>query len=367
MVRVAVAGAVFFVGLSHAAGRGLSDAACSDTTPRTTASLIQRLTEKSPQRSAEGEADLWLGQPSTQVLRETSGGTPPSPTTQDAAHIVYTVSHDVLDATLRSMLSLSRHHEASNVVIHMLAPEPDVPEVERLGRCFRQQLSAANLSRGVPALEVVSLREMPFELDYSYRPALEQGREAAQARLFLGEYLPQAHRVLYLDSDTIVLRDVSPLLALQMNTPLAAAPDPKNISRAFGFFCPTIGTHVDASKRGFNSGVMLMNLDRWRAENITTSIMKKAEKIDCPKCDQMMLNIEFQSRGDGGFDLLSPEWNKFTAVGNMDENFSENILHFTGSRKPWDDHLDQFLERFREEWAPAGSVNNDGDCAGFVL
>lgn len=299
-----------------------------------------------------------------------------APAAQDTLHIAYTAAGKVFNATLRSMLSLGLHNEAPNMVIHLLVPPADVQVAEHLKRCLQQQLQMVVLNGGMPKVEITMMWKMPFDVDYPWSESIAAGHEGAQGRLFLQEYLPQVSRIIYLDSDTLVLGDLSPLFARQMNSSLAAGLDRKTIRTVYGEFCPTLDAHVNGESMLFNDGVLLLDLARWRSEDVSGALTEMARTVEgATSCDQLMLNIEFQGRR-GGFDRLDPEWNTLLTALDMEEKRSGSILHFIKSPKPWDmgnGSQVRWFELFRAHWRQRGPAEggpmdaSGGHCTGFQL
>ena len=87
-------------------------------------------------------------------------------------------------------------------------------------------------------------------------------------RLFLPELYPQYDKVLYLDSDIIVVGDISELYNTDMGTNLvAAAPDDIiQYNKVFQDYAELV-VGVASYKNYFNAGVLLMNLDELRKFN----------------------------------------------------------------------------------------------------
>ena len=84
-------------------------------------------------------------------------------------------------------------------------------------------------------------------------------------RLFLPELYPQYDKVLYLDSDVIVVGDISELYNIDMGTNLvAAAPDDIiQYNKVFQDYAELV-VGVAKYQNYFNAGVLLMNLDELR-------------------------------------------------------------------------------------------------------
>ncbi len=178
--------------------------------------------------------------------------------------------------------------------------------------------------------------------------------DAVYLRLAMGEALPEKSRALYLDSDTIVRRDLRPLLARRLNgAPLAAVRDPQNPVLKLGIALPgwkELGLPGD--REYFNSGVMLMDLDACRR----CQIFERARDflVDHPGSvrfwDQDALNW---SVGES-WQRLEREWNTFALTPLIERgdfvHYAESVmplaelvadeataavLHFAGPDKPW--------------------------------
>lgn len=126
---------------------------------------------------------------------------------------------------------------------------------------------------------------------------------SAMARLFLARVLPEdIHRVLYLDCDTIILEDLSSLERLDMQgCPVGMVQE------------PTV-RHDRLTRLGLtpetvyhNSGVLLIDLDRWRAENTEQTVLDyfRAHAGDIIAPDQDALNGALA----GHICLLPPRYN----------------------------------------------------------
>ncbi len=151
-------------------------------------------------------------------------------------------------------------------------------------------------------------------------------------RLLLPSILPlDIMKILYLDSDVIVLRDVSEVFAFEMHGALAAGvrdpSEPKDSVR--------IGT-----KQYFNAGVLLMRLDLWRENEIASKCFDYLADPEKSKLylDQDAINYVLQDSIYG----LSKEWNtqvtnSFTATDQLLSNLRQYIfiLHYVTSDKPW--------------------------------
>lgn len=161
---------------------------------------------------------------------------------------------------------------------------------------------------------------------------------ATYLRLLIPDLLPpDVHRALYLDGDVLVLDDLGPLFDLPLDGALAAAVP--NIG------APTIRAGMPRhAERGLdpdgpymNSGVLLMDLDRWRVERIGAAVLSdlRAHQHLYGWMDQCGLNAVLAGRWAD----LPPAWNVQAGSGITRAAppplSAVSALHFTGNRKPW--------------------------------
>ena len=166
--------------------------------------------------------------------------------------------------------------------------------------------------------------------------------KASYARLFAPELLPsEISRLIYLDSDIIVLDDISQLYSFPLDGRIiAAARD----------FSTSSGERLGLGHGNyFNSGVLLLDLNQWRERSL--SDIMKACLIGNPGtfhfADQDALNITF----NGSWKELPPRWNtqlgvynsrwgKWTKLGFKKDDLAEAlrnpaVIHYINNSKPW--------------------------------
>ncbi len=241
------------------------------------------------------------------------------------------------------------------------------------------QLKVIVLDGGISAENWVGLKETLAELPiriFTIRPGLEAVRDlgishhithTAYLRLLAGRVLPESiDRVIYLDSDLLICDDLSQLWQLPLDGKFAlAVPD---------IACPFVDTRhadcnlrrsgaylsslspirnwqklgLDASAFYFNSGVMVLNINRMRKEKIEEKLLsclrENSKHVWC--WDQYALNVVFA----GQWNPLPLRWNQGTHFYDFpDETHSPlnahefleardhpAIIHFTTEWKPWD-------------------------------
>ena len=127
---------------------------------------------------------------------------------------------------------------------------------------------------------------------------------AAYFRLLLSTIITDADRILYLDVDTAVLGDISPLFRLDMkNYALAAV---KDAVPCFDDHRMSISLPYD--KDYFCSAVMMINLEYWREHGSEARLLEFAKMERTVFChDQDALNHVFRDE----WYQLPPKWNRF--------------------------------------------------------
>ena len=147
-------------------------------------------------------------------------------------------------------------------------------------------------------------------------------------------HLLDVPRLIYLDCDVLVFRDLSQLFDLELSPGkvLAAVPDSETLSLAED--CPTIADAMGLPAEGayFNCGMMLMNLDELRKQHFFERAVEFLNRKSAYRFwDQSAINFLLH----GQIDELPEYWNRaswrFDAQQNND---LDCVLHYTTSA-PW--------------------------------
>lgn len=152
-------------------------------------------------------------------------------------------------------------------------------------------------------------------------------------RLFLPELYPQYNKVLYLDSDIIVLGDISKLYNTHMGTNLvAAAPDDIiQCNKVFQDYAELV-VGVAKYKHYFNAGVLLMNLHELRKFNFQEKLLYLLEKVKFSVAqDQDYLNRLCKGR----VTLISHDWDVMPYVNTETKPEDIKLIHYNFAYKPW--------------------------------
>ena len=148
-------------------------------------------------------------------------------------------------------------------------------------------------------------------------------------RLKLPTLIPNEDKIIYLDCDTIVNTSLSSLFNINIDNYFCAGVKDVGYKR--------LGKRIGLGKEQFyiNSGVMLVNLKKWREDNaeLKLSNFAKEHPEKLVLGDQDLINICFAKE----ILLLDGKWNvqvvNFCSRSDYSNKF--NILHYTGGSKPW--------------------------------
>ena len=165
---------------------------------------------------------------------------------------------------------------------------------------------------------------------------------AAYARLAIGSVLPlQVTKVIYLDCDLLVHASLAPLFAWNLQDKVAAGVEDWGISlcrKENTFYFPGTETYI-------NSGVLLINLKKWRHENVQQELMNYATQPRYPIRyeDQDVLNFALNGR----LGVLPGKWNVMYFRSQRELKAREapaawlhtmehpKVIHFGSPDKPW--------------------------------
>jgi len=180
----------------------------------------------------------------------------------------------------------------------------------------------------------VRLEFMPIDASIFRSATLGPGRSHMTYCRILLPHLLDVPRLIYLDCDVLVFRDLAQLFDLELapGKVLAAARDSETLSLADD--SPTIADAINLPREGayFNCGVMLMNLDELRKQDFFERAVEFLNRKSAYRFwDQSAINFLLY----GQIDELPEYWNRaswrFDAQQNND---LDCVLHYTTSA-PW--------------------------------
>lgn len=171
---------------------------------------------------------------------------------------------------------------------------------------------------------------------------------AAYLRLAIGDLLPSRNRVIYLDADLIVRKDLAQLYDSNMhNNTIAAVLDLGILTSKKSMSQKRKQLSWQAGDKYFNSGVIMFDLNRWREKNYGNKVCRLVAENKFRHHDQDALNYVLK---DDWLEiplnwnvippisllhfkiLMNGEWRKMAIEARRDPA----VIHFAGSRKPWE-------------------------------
>ncbi len=213
----------------------------------------------------------------------------------------------------------------------------------------KEKILASLGKRSVDFNWITESVELPNNLPLA-KNILPHASKALYYRLLLADVLPSNYeKVIYLDSDLIVIRDLEKLWQTDIEENYVLAVQDSNI--------PLVSSQHGIKKyrdlnilpenKYFNSGVLVINLRKWRAENISAKLFQYLEafKEFVQHHDQEAMNALFA----GKWGELEPQWNQtpdFFNYSSWEESPYQEIdyynainspcsVHFAGTSKPW--------------------------------
>jgi lipopolysaccharide biosynthesis glycosyltransferase len=240
--------------------------------------------------------------------------------------IVFSVNNDFISYLIVALRTLGRNNEypIDIYIIH-------------------SDLSVENLNLLENICDSFNYKLNPIKIDANmFNGAREMGHLKIQAyyRIVISNLI-KAKTILYLDCDIYVNSSIREIFNIDLEGyAVAAVKDPG--------FQPIEKLKMSPNATYFNSGVLLMNLDFWRENNLSRIVLEYA--IDNTKllsyADQCALNAVI----DGKYISLDLLYNFQTIHLEMCPKLTINkakIIHFTGSFKPT-----HFLNKhpFKEEY-----------------
>lgn len=192
-----------------------------------------------------------------------------------------------------------------------------------------------------------AIHKVPVDNEiFSGAPVLDRLSKETYYRLLIGDILPaDVHKILYLDPDTVINRNLSDFYNTDMTGKTVAGG-----MHMFGFFekINLIRLGMDKNSHYINAGVLLINLDEWRKtvtlQQILDFISANIKKLLL--ADQDVINCLFQHStlliDERLFNLDEKTYTKYSSRSagkkRIDLDWVKKktfIIHFNGKHKPW--------------------------------
>ncbi|PSR86270.1 Galacturonosyltransferase-like [Actinidia chinensis var. chinensis] len=257
----------------------------------------------------------------------------------DRIHVSMTLDANYLRGTMAAVLSILQHSTCpENVMFHFLCSRFE-PEIHATIKStfpylnFRVYRFDANRVRG--------------KISKSIRQALDQPLN--YARIYLADIIPvEVKRVIYLDSDIVMVDDITKLWGVDLGDKVLAAPEycHANFTRYFtdAFWSDQTlsSTFQGREPCYFNTGVMVVDVDKWRQGGYTQKVedwmvVQKQNRIyHLGSLPPFLLVLA------GNIKAIDHRWNQHGLGGDNIEGKCRSLhpgpislLHWSGKGKPW--------------------------------
>lgn len=194
---------------------------------------------------------------------------------------------------------------------------------------------------------------------YSGPNQMEHISISAYLRIFVARFIPkEINKILYIDGDVIVSGDLSELFETNIEkVPFAAAPD------VYMHDVKHMNTlSIPVTYGYFNSGVLLINLDIWRKNDVEKRCLEFIKKNphllkffdqDCLNAvlykEHNFFNIKYNFQTV----FMAPQHRKieYTYDDEIMKAFENPvIIHYTGGDKPWFENCEHPLAKYYIEY-----------------
>jgi len=239
---------------------------------------------------------------------------------------VYCIDKNFNKQAYLSIASLCKTTPYSNFQIHIIHKKP---------KSFTKFLTKLNT-----VFPEINIKVIKFKYNIKSYPNLKRAHvsEATYYRMFIEDHLENpSDFITYIDADAYFINDVTLKLSniinkLYTNNILLAAKTEidSNNSQSFEVF-----KRLNIKEKYFNAGVMVVNLKKWKKENVSQILVEKVSILNTKIkfWDQDVLNSVI----NGKYYELPPELNFLIDI-YYPENLSEkkiDIIHYAGKIKPW--------------------------------
>ncbi|CAN1151327.1 Probable galacturonosyltransferase-like 9 [Linum perenne] len=271
----------------------------------------------------------------------TTGGSSCDP---NLIHIAMTLDSEYLRGSMAAVHSVLKHASCpENVYFHFIAAEFDPTTPRALSRVVR--LTFPSLRFHVHIFREDTVINL---ISSSIRQALENPLN--YARNYLGELLdPCVKRVIYLDSDLVVVDDIQKLWSTPLTgSRVIGAPEycHANFTKYFtpALWSDPVMSRVFRSRTPcyFNTGVMVMDLEKWREGNYRKKIELWMEIQKQKRIYELGSLPPFLLVFAGNVAAIDHRWNQHGLGGDNVRGSCRSLhpgpvslLHWSGKGKPW--------------------------------
>ncbi len=254
--------------------------------------------------------------------------------TSSTVNIAYMADSKYLPYVMTSLHSaVANKNKKTRYQIHLIAKDFKPQDSDKL-----KQMEQNDVKINIyPAQDLT--------LDFSHLGRFSSFQVALQ-KIFIAEYLKNVDKVLYLDADTLVQTDLTEVYQTNIKEDYASA-----VKDGLMYQYPEHIRELNLKNKEFyfNSGVMLLNLDKIRQDGITTKAVIYFNTHNEIFGDQDILNVVFKGKvkpmsyryncnsvffEETDAEFLSAFWQEPVSKDTKQVYQNASILHFAG-HKPW--------------------------------
>ncbi|CAL0299061.1 unnamed protein product [Lupinus luteus] len=191
-------------------------------------------------------------------------------------------------------------------------------------------------------------------------------------RIYIPELYPNLEKVVFLDDDVVVQRDLSPLWEIDLNGKVNGAVETcrgedkwvmsKHFRTYFNFSHPLIAAHLDPEGCAWAYGMNVFDLRAWRTTNIRETYHSWLR-------ENLKSNLTMWKLGTlppaliafrGHVHPIDPSWHMlglgYQNKTNIESVKKAAVIHYNGQSKPW---LEIGFEHLRPFWRKYVNYSND--------
>ncbi|PIA62985.1 hypothetical protein AQUCO_00200774v1 [Aquilegia coerulea] len=191
-------------------------------------------------------------------------------------------------------------------------------------------------------------------------------------RIYLPELFPNLDKVVFLDDDVVIQRDLSPLWDIDLEGKVNGAVETckgeddwvmsKRFKNYFNFSHPRIAESLDPDECAWAYGMNIFDLRAWRKTNIRDTYHNWLK-------ENLSLNLTMWKLGTlppaliafrGHVHAIDPSWHLLGLGYQSKTNFESvkkaAVIHYNGQSKPW---LEIGFEHLRPFWTKYVNYSND--------
>lgn len=253
-------------------------------------------------------------------------------------NIVYTFNDKFVPQVAASICSICENNRSEQITFYLIVDDLTKDNQHKLTdfiKSYNQEL------------EIIQIGDIREHFDFNFDTT--GWNPVIVTRLLLDRFLPKkVKKVLYLDGDTIVRDNLSDLYNINMHGAVIGAGIEPTVNQKHK------DTLLDTKSFYYNSGVLLIDLRKWRSEHISKKLTDyyraHGGKLLAPDQDAINGTLE------GKIYTLPPKYNFFNIYNQYTYNFIRKlvspieyfskseyneslqnpvIIHYLGEERPW--------------------------------